>query len=173
VGGLTLPNLERLGLGRCAPITGVSPVVAPTAAHGTAEPRSPGKDSTTGHWELCGLVLPRPFATYPNGFPVELLAEFSRRTGRGVLGNRAASGTVILDELGGEHVRTGDWIVYTSADGVFQVAAHEDDALGGGRGVGVAVGELARQGGHGGQGRGQQGLHGFHVLSPSGLHGVV
>jgi phosphopentomutase len=126
VGGLTLPNLERLGLGRCAPITGVAPVVAPTAAHGTAEPRSPGKDSTTGHWELCGLVLPRPFATYPNGFPAELLAEFSRRTGRGVLGNRAASGTVILDELGAEHVRTGDWIVYTSADSVFQVAAHEE-----------------------------------------------
>jgi len=126
VGGLTLPNLERLGLGRCAPIKGVAPVVAPMAAHGTAEPRSPGKDSTTGHWELCGVVLPRPFATYPNGFPVELLAEFSRRTGRGVLGNRAASGTVILDELGAEHIQTGDWIVYTSADSVFQVAAHEE-----------------------------------------------
>lgn len=126
VGGLTLPNLERLGLGRCAPIKGVAPVMAPMAAHGTAEPRSPGKDSTTGHWELCGVVLPRPFATYPNGFPAELLAEFSRRTGRGVLGNRAASGTVIVDELGAEHVRTGDWIVYTSADSVFQVAAHEE-----------------------------------------------
>ncbi len=126
VGGLTLPNLERLGLGRCAPIKGVAPVMAPMAAHGTAEPRSPGKDSTTGHWELCGVVLPRPFATYPNGFPAELLAEFSRRTGRGVLGNRAASGTVILDELGAEHIQTGDWIVYTSADSVFQVAAHEE-----------------------------------------------
>lgn len=125
VGGLALPNLQQLGLGRCAPISGVAPVVAPMAAHGVAEPVSPGKDSTTGHWELCGLVLSRPFATYPGGFPAELLAEFSRRTGRGVLGNKAASGTVILDELGEEHVRTGDWIVYTSADSVFQVAAHE------------------------------------------------
>ncbi len=125
VGGLTLPNLERFGLGNCAPIPGVAPVPAPLAAHGIAEPLSPGKDSTTGHWELCGLVLPRPFATYPNGFPAELLAEFSRRTGRGVLGNKAASGTAILDELGAEHVRTGNWIVYTSADSVFQVAAHE------------------------------------------------
>ena len=126
VGGLTLPNLEMLGLGRCAPIQGVAPVPAPTAAHGVAEPLSPGKDSTTGHWELCGLVLPGPFATYPRGFPAELLAEFSRRTGRGVLGNKAASGTVILDELGEEHRRTGSWIVYTSADSVFQVAAHEE-----------------------------------------------
>jgi len=126
VGGLTLPNLEQFGLGRCASIRGVAPVAAPMAAHGIAEPLSPGKDSTTGHWELCGLVLPKPFATYPQGFPPELLAEFSRRTGRGVLGNKAASGTVILDELGAEHVRTGDWIVYTSADSVFQVAAHEE-----------------------------------------------
>ena len=126
VGGLTLPNLEKLGLGRCAPIEGVAPVPTPAAAHGVAEPVSPGKDSTTGHWELCGLVLPRPFATYPQGFPAGLLEEFSRRTGRGVLGNKAASGTVILDELGAEHLRTGSWIVYTSADSVFQVAAHEE-----------------------------------------------
>jgi phosphopentomutase len=125
VGGLALPNLEQLGLGRCAPIKGVTSVPAPSAAHGVAEPASPGKDSTTGHWELCGVVLPRPFATYPHGFPSGLLAEFSRRTGRGVLGNKAASGTVILDELAAEHVRTGAWIVYTSADSVFQVAAHE------------------------------------------------
>jgi phosphopentomutase len=126
VGGLTLPNLERFGLGCCAPIQGVPPAAAPMAAHGVMEPVSSGKDSTTGHWELCGLVLPRAFATYPQGFPRELIAEFSRRTGRGVLGNRAASGTVILDQLGEEHFRTGDWIVYTSADSVFQVAAHEE-----------------------------------------------
>lgn len=126
VGGLALPNLERLGLGRCAPVAGVTPVPAPTAAHGVLEPVSPGKDSTTGHWELCGLVLPKAFATYPQGFPPDIIAEFARRTGRGVLGNRAASGTVILDELGAEHRRTGDWIVYTSADSVFQVAAHEE-----------------------------------------------
>lgn len=126
VGGLALPNLERLGLGRCAPIKGVAPVPAPMAAHGVAEPKSPGKDSTTGHWELCGVVLPRPFATYPGGFPAGVLAEFSRRTGRGVLGNKAASGTTIIEELGAEHLRTGSWIVYTSADSVFQVAAHEE-----------------------------------------------
>jgi phosphopentomutase len=126
VGGLTLPNLERLGLGCCAPIQGVAPVPAPVAAHGILEPLSPGKDSTTGHWELCGLVLSKAFATYAHGFPPAIIAEFSRRTGRGVLGNRAASGTVILDQLGAEHLRTGDWIVYTSADSVFQVAAHEE-----------------------------------------------
>ena len=125
VGGLSLPNLEQLGLGRCAPIKGVATVPAPLAAHGVAEPVSAGKDSTTGHWELCGLVLRKPFSTYPQGFPAPVLDEFSRRTGRGVLGNRAASGTVILDELGAEHIRTGSWIVYTSADSVFQVAAHE------------------------------------------------
>lgn len=125
VGGLSLPNLEQLGLGRCAPIKGVAPVPAPLAAHGVAEPVSAGKDSTTGHWELCGLVLRTPFSTYPGGFPAAVIDEFSRRTGRGVLGNRPASGTVILDELGAEHMRTGSWIVYTSADSVFQVAAHE------------------------------------------------
>jgi phosphopentomutase len=124
LGGVTLPNLERLGLGRCVAMRGMSTVNSPAAAHGVAQPRSPGKDSTTGHWELCGLILPAPFPTYPGGFPASLLTEFSRRTGRGVLGNRASSGTVILDELGEEHRRTGAWIVYTSADSVFQVAAH-------------------------------------------------
>jgi phosphopentomutase len=89
------------------------------------EPASPGKDSTTGHWEICGLVLPRPFPTYPQGFPTSVLEEFSRRTGRGVLGNIASSGTAILDVYGAEHCRTGAWIVYTSADSVFQIAAHE------------------------------------------------
>ncbi|HEX3236134.1 MAG TPA: phosphopentomutase [Gemmatimonadales bacterium] len=125
VGGLDLPNLGELGLGRCAPLAGVAAVGAPRAAFGVCEPKSPGKDSTTGHWELCGLILPAPFPTYPAGFPSEVIEEFSRRTGRGVLGNKAASGTLILDEFGAEHRRTGSWIVYTSADSVFQVAAHE------------------------------------------------
>lgn len=125
VGGRRLPELEALGLGRCAPLTGVAAVQSPRAAWGTCQPAGAGKDSTTGHWELCGLTLARAFPTHPRGFPDEVIAEFSRRTGRGVLGNKAASGTAILDELGAEHVRTGSWIVYTSADSVFQVAAHE------------------------------------------------
>ena len=125
VGGLKLPNLERLGLGLCRPLPGMAQPTAPGAAHGVALPRSHGKDSTTGHWELCGVLLERAFRTYPEGFPVELLEEFSRRTGRGWLGNKAASGTGIIDELGAEHQRSGKWIVYTSADSVFQVAAHE------------------------------------------------
>jgi len=126
VGGLSLPTLERLGLGRCRPLAGVEPVERPEAAFGVALPSSAGKDSTSGHWELCGLVLERPFPTYPRGFPDELLAEFGARTGRGVLGNLATSGTAVLDRFGPEHQRTGEWIVYTSADSVFQIAAHED-----------------------------------------------
>ncbi len=128
VGGLRLPHLEALGLGKCRSrpeIPGLAPGVRPTAAHGVAVPTSAGKDSTTGHWEICGVVLERPFRTYPAGFPPALLDEFARRTGRGWLGNRAASGTAIVTELGAEHQRTGKWIVYTSADSVFQVAAHE------------------------------------------------
>jgi phosphopentomutase len=126
VGGLQLPNLERLGLGLCRPLAGVGRPAQPSAAYGVALPQSPGKDSTTGHWELCGVLLDRPFRTYPTGFPAPLLDEFARRTGRGWLGNKAASGTAIIDELGAEHQRTGRWIVYTSADSVFQVAAHEE-----------------------------------------------
>jgi phosphopentomutase len=126
VGGLTLPNLQALGLGCCGMLQGVRPVDSPEAAWGRAQPVSPGKDSTTGHWELCGLVLARPFPTYPHGFPQSFIDEFSRATGRGVLGNRVASGTVILDELGAEHQRTGSWILYTSADSVCQIAAHEE-----------------------------------------------
>ena len=126
VGGLELPNLERLGLGCCAEIAGVRRIPEPAAAHGVAEPASAGKDSTTGHWELCGVVVAQPFPTYPAGFPASIVDEFARRTGRGVLGNKPASGTAILDELGEDHRRTGDWIVYTSADSVFQVAAHEE-----------------------------------------------
>jgi phosphopentomutase len=120
-----LPNLEQLGLGCCDSLAGMAPTDAAVAAHGVAAPLSPGKDSTTGHWELCGLILDQPFPTYPEGFPANLVEQFAARTGRGVLGNRAASGTTILDELGEEHVRTGKWIVYTSADSVFQIAAHE------------------------------------------------
>jgi len=126
VGGLRLPNLERLGLGKCRTIPGLAPGVSAAAAHGVALPKSQGKDSTTGHWEICGVILERPFRTYPNGFPTSLLDEFARRTGRGWLGNTAASGTRIIAELGAEHQRTGKWIVYTSADSVFQVAAHEE-----------------------------------------------
>ncbi|MEO5800195.1 MAG: phosphopentomutase [Gemmatimonadales bacterium] len=125
--GLQLPNLEAMGLGNCGD-SGLPPNSAATAAYGVAEPGSPGKDSTTGHWELCGVILKEPFPTYPNGFPQSLLDEFARRTGRGVLGNVAASGTDILQQLGPEHLATGKWIVYTSADSVFQIAAHEDVA---------------------------------------------
>jgi phosphopentomutase len=125
VGGLSMPCFEALGLGRCAEVLGVAPGVSPRAAHGLCEPASPGKDSTTGHWELCGLILERPFPTYPQGFPQSLITEFATRTGRGVLGNKPASGTAVLDEYGAEHCRSGDWIVYTSADSVFQVAAHD------------------------------------------------
>ena len=125
VGGLSMPRFEALGLGRCAEILGVAPVESPRAAHGLCEPASPGKDSTTGHWELCGLILEKPFPTYPQGFPQSVITEFVTRTGRGVLGNKPASGTAVLDEYGAEHCRSGDWIVYTSADSVFQVAAHD------------------------------------------------
>jgi phosphopentomutase len=100
VGGLQLPQLAGLGLGHCADLPGVPATPAPRAAHGICEPRSAGKDSTTGHWEICGLILDTPFPTYPDGFPEPVIAEFARRTGRGVLGKRAASGTGILDVLG-------------------------------------------------------------------------
>lgn len=123
-GGLDLPHLSALGMGHTGD-SALLPHSAPSAAWGTAQPASPGKDSTTGHWELCGVILDRPFPTYPNGFPSEVLLEFERLTGRGVLGNRAASGTTILEELAAEQLATGKWIVYTSADSVFQVAAHE------------------------------------------------
>lgn len=125
--GLRLPNLEALGLGHCGD-TGLAQVPSPSAAHGVAEPASPGKDSTTGHWELCGVILETPFPTFPNGFPQLLLDTFATRTGRGVLGNVAASGTAILDRHGAEQLASGKWIVYTSADSVFQVAAHENVA---------------------------------------------
>jgi phosphopentomutase len=126
VGGLTVPRLEALGLGHCAEVAGVAAVAAPSAAHGVCEPASPGKDSTTGHWEICGLLLEAPFPTYPRGFPPAVVDEFARLTARGVLGNKPASGTAVLDQYGAEHQRTGSWIVYTSADSVFQIAAHEE-----------------------------------------------
>jgi phosphopentomutase len=126
VGGLRLPNLERLGLGCCAPIPGLAPVERAEAAWGTALPASAGKDSTTGHWELCGLQLSTPFRTYPEGFPPSFLAALESATGRGSLGNRPASGTEIIKELGPEHLASGKWILYTSADSVCQLAAHED-----------------------------------------------
>src|SRR5437763_9993182 len=107
VGGFRLPNLERLGLGLCRPLRGLSASIRPSAAYGVALPRSKGKDSTTGHWEICGVVLKEPFRTSTNGFPTSLLDEFCRRTGRGYLGNKAASGTAIIAELGAEHQRTG------------------------------------------------------------------
>jgi phosphopentomutase len=125
VGGLRLPNLERLGLGRLAEVSGVRAIAEPGAAFGRLAERSKGKDSTSGHWELAGLVLDRAFPTYPRGFPEDLLERFSERAGRGWIGNVAASGTEIIDRLGERHQRTGDLIVYTSADSVFQIAAHE------------------------------------------------
>jgi phosphopentomutase len=124
-GGLDLPNLERLGLGRVRPLAGVSAEAEPSGAWGLMEPASAGKDSTTGHWEIAGLNLAQPFPTYPQGFPADVVNEFARRTGRGVLGNVAASGTAIIDDFGAEQEATGKWIVYTSADSVFQVAANE------------------------------------------------
>lgn len=125
VGGLSLPTLERLGLGWCGNLAGVARVDRPEAAHGVALPQGAGKDSITGHWELCGLVLETPFRTWPAGFDARLTDELARRTGRGILGNRPASGTAILDELAPAHLTTGDWILYTSADSVCQIAAHE------------------------------------------------
>jgi len=120
----SLPTLTRLGLLHTLPTPASS--VAPDSAHGRMAEISAGKDTTTGHWEMMGLIVDEPFRTYPDGFPPEIIAEYERRIGRKTLGNKAASGTVILDELGEEHMRSGSPIVYTSADSVFQVAAHEE-----------------------------------------------
>ena len=125
VGGLSLPNLQRAGLGNIAPLDGVARVASPSGAWGLMQPRSAGKDSTTGHWEIAGLQLVRPFPTYPNGFPDDVVGEFARATGRPVIGNVVGSGTAVIDKFGPEHQRTGAWILYTSADSVFQIAAHE------------------------------------------------
>jgi phosphopentomutase len=126
VGGLDLPSLEALGLGNVEPLQGCPPQPGAPAVAGRLFERSKGKDTTTGHWELMGVVTPQPMPTYPHGFPHDVIDEFMHRTGRGVLGNKAASGTEIIQELGEEHQRTGKWIVYTSADSVFQIAAHEE-----------------------------------------------
>ena len=125
VGGMDLPNLGAAGLGNILPLAGVPRTASATGAWGMMAPHSAGKDSTTGHWEIAGVQLARAFPTYPAGFPPEIVAEFARRTGRGVIGNIAASGTAMLERFGAEHVRTGSWILYTSVDSVFQVAAHE------------------------------------------------
>jgi phosphopentomutase len=126
VGGLDLPNLEQLGFGNIEDLEGCPPLEGAPAVAGRLFERSKGKDTTTGHWELMGIVTPVALPTYPHGFPFEVIEEFAHRTGRGVLGNKAASGTEIIEELGEEHQRTGKWIVYTSADSVFQIAAHEE-----------------------------------------------
>ncbi len=126
MGGLHLPNLQQLGLGNILPLVGVPAVAEPSGAFGRMQEISCGKDTTAGHWELAGTPLLNPLPTYPHGFPAELLAEFERQIGRGTLGNIPASGTVIIEQLGEEHLRTGKPIVYTSADSVFQIAAHEE-----------------------------------------------
>ena len=125
--GLAVPTLRSLGLGRVVDLGGTTPAEpAPLAAYGRMAEMSPGKDSVTGHWELMGLVLERPFPVFPHGFPAELIAGFEQRIGRATLGNVVASGTAIIDQLGLEHMETGRPIVYTSADSVFQIAAHEE-----------------------------------------------
>ena len=126
VGGLHLPNLQRLGLGNVASISGVEPQDKPLASYGKMAEVSPGKDSTSGHWEMTGVILKTPFPVYPNGFPDELIKGFEKAIGTEVLGNKPASGTEIIKELGEEHLRTSKPIVYTSADSVFQIAAHEE-----------------------------------------------
>ena len=126
VGGATLPTLQSLGLGNITEIPGVPPASPANGAFGKCAEISAGKDTATGHWEMAGLKVEQAFPTFPHGFPEAILGPFRERTGRGVLGNKTASGTEILKELGPEHVRTGDLIVYTSADSVFQIAAHED-----------------------------------------------
>ncbi|MFQ5703107.1 MAG: phosphopentomutase [Gemmatimonadales bacterium] len=125
VGGLELPYMSSLGLGCIRHVDGLACGQA-EAAFGAALPRSPGKDSTTGHWEICEVLLDEPFPTYPGGFPEDVIDAFERGTGRKVIGNVAASGTTIIEDLGESQLETGAWIVYTSADSVFQVAAHED-----------------------------------------------
>jgi len=125
-GGLNLPNLQRLGLGNIGSFPYLAPIAAPLGCFGRMRERSRGKDTTTGHWEIAGLIQPEPFATYPQGFPPEIIEKFTAATGLVPLGNIAASGTDILRQLGEEHLRTGRPIVYTSADSVFQIAAHEE-----------------------------------------------
>jgi phosphopentomutase len=126
VGGMSLPHLQGLGLGNLTHVLGVPPLAQPTGSYGRMREASRGKDTTTGHWEMVGLVTHDPFTTFPSGFPAEMINEFRQETGRGVLGNTPASGTAIIEELGPQHLASGDLIVYTSADSVFQIAAHEE-----------------------------------------------
>lgn len=126
VGGLKLPNLARLGLGKIEAIEGVKVPDRVMAAYGKCAEMAGGKDTTTGHWEMMGCILEKPLPTFPDGFPAPLIAEFEKRIGRRILGNKVASGTEIIAELGAEHMKTGFPIVYTSADSVFQIAAHEE-----------------------------------------------
>jgi phosphopentomutase len=123
---LALPNLLRLGLANIAPLANLQAAASPLGAYGKGATHSPGKDTTTGHWEMAGVWLDQAFPTYPHGFPRELIAEFEKQIGRGTLGNKPASGTEIIKDLGEEHVRSGKPIVYTSGDSVFQIATHED-----------------------------------------------
>jgi phosphopentomutase len=125
VGGLEVPAMQALGLGNVMDVRGCRPRPDAPAVWGRLRERSQGMDTTTGHWEMMGIVTERPFPTYPDGFPAEVIDRFAEATGRGVIGNVAASGTEIIQRLGAEHERTGNWIVYTSADSVFQIAAHE------------------------------------------------
>src|SRR3954453_17790685 len=125
-GGLEVPDLQALGLGTILPLEGCPPRPGAPSVWGRLAERSAGMDTTTGHWEMMGIELDEPFPTYPDGFPADVIDRFAELTGRGVLGNVAASGTEIIQRLGGEHERTGSWIVYTSADSVFQIAAHEE-----------------------------------------------
>jgi len=126
-GGLKIPNLEKLGIGNIDKLDGIKPAETPMASFGTMEEMSAGKDTTTGHWEMAGLILENPFRTYPEGFPKFIIDEFIKRTGCGdILGNYPASGTKIINDLGDEHVETGFPIIYTSADSVFQIACHVD-----------------------------------------------
>jgi phosphopentomutase len=126
VGGLVLPNMGKMGMGNITDILGVPPAKQAIGAYGRAAEKSAGKDTTTGHWELAGVVSEKPFPVYPAGFPPEIIREFEERTGLKVLGNKVASGTEIIQELADEHIKTKDLIVYTSADSVFQIAAHEE-----------------------------------------------
>lgn len=126
VGRLNLPNLEAMGLGLIQGVKGLEKVKNPTASYGRMAEASKGKDTAIGHWEIAGLIIDKPLPTFPDGFPKEIMDRFKKETGLAYLGNKAASGTEIIKELGEEHIRTGKPIIYTSADSVFQIAAHED-----------------------------------------------
>ncbi len=126
ISNTALPNLQKMGLGNIFPLPTVPPNPKPRAAFGAMAPKSSGKDTTSGHWEICGIILPKPMPTYPQGFPNHIIQAFCSATGRGYLGNKVASGVKIIEELGAKHMASGNFIIYTSADSVFQIAAHED-----------------------------------------------